>query len=588
MKKKSEVINDAVRDWKHKIEGGIKYRKRYSTSAKWDQWRRYYRGQFEPEVIPVNKVFSYGRMMVPRVYFRAPKVCVTATRPELIWHAQVVEAIDNMLIKEAMLKGTIKKAVVDAFLCGIGPIKLGYDSEFGYLPQQAIGDDGSTVTQVSRKDETRIEYRESVRPGMPWAARVMPEHVVVPWGTTDSNNFPWIAHYILRPLDDVQQDQKYRNTKDLKGTRQPNKDMSPGVTRTEPAGRDSWEKDIPYCELWEIRDFKAKRILVICEDQLLLDEVDVLQEFDSLPWEFLTFNEDPEYFWPIPDIVNIIPQQEELNEIRTQASRHREIALLKFLYKRGTLTEDELQKFLTGEVGPAVGIDGDTPIGSAIMPLQPHIPVDFDREKASVLQDMVEGLGFSPNQMGQFSPRHNTSAREAGIVNAGFEERVDERKDIVSDLLVNIIRKWNQYIFSFWSKERVIQIVTPKGEPFWIKYTGDQIKGDYLLSIEPDSGIPVNRMLKYQMAKEIFGTFNGDQMIDQMKLRMMLLSNYAVVDPLAETLLTVPPLGPQMEGLMRQPHPMRPGQGQGQGGPQESPSGPKQPIPLDQLRAQGG
>jgi hypothetical protein len=580
-KSKQKTPEDWIQEWLHQIEGGIKYRKRYSTSSSWPLWRDYYRGKYDNNVVPVNKIFSYGRMMVPRVYSRNPKVCATATNPELVWHAQVVEAIDNMLIKEAFLKGTIKKAVVDAFLCGISPIKLGYDSEFGYLPQQSVTDDGATVTQAHQKDGSRIEYREHIKPGMPWAARILPEHVIVPWGASEPASVPWICHYIVRPLDDVKNDQKYKNTKELKGTRVPNKDMM--QKDVAPQGRDSWEKDIPYAELFEVRDFKTGEIIIFCENECLLREQDVLQSFDSLPYEFLIFNDDPEIFWPIPDVVNLIPQQEELNDIRTQAAQHRAIALLRFLYRKGSVSEDELQKLLSGQIGVAVGTDGDTPLGNIIQTFAAHVPPDLYREAQSVLQDMVEGLGYGPNQAGQFSPKHNTSAREAGIVAQGFEERVDERRDIVSDLLVNIIKKWNQYIFSFWSKERVIQIVTPKGEPFWIEYTGDQLKGEYLISIDPDSGIPVNRMLKYQMAKEMFSLFNGDQMIDQMTLRMMLLGNYATVDPIADRLITRPPLGAQMEGLMRQPHPMRPG-GQGMEGAGQ-PSGPKMPIPLDKMRA---
>jgi hypothetical protein len=206
---------------------------------------------------------------------------------------------------------------------------------------------------------------------------------------------------------------------------------------------------------------------------------------------------------------------------------------------------------------------------------------------------MQESLGFSPNQLGQFSPRHNTSARETGIVESGFEERIDERKDIVGDLLTNIVRKWNQYIFSFWTKEKVIKIVSPSGEPWWVEYTGEQLRGEYLLNVDPESGVPVNRVMKYQMAKEAFGLFNGDPMIDQMKLRQTLLGLYGTVDPQFETLLADPRLampevaGPQEAGMMRQPSPMLLTGGGGGGAGRISPNQgktPGNPINLAQLK----
>jgi hypothetical protein len=584
-KKKSELVNEAVDHWTQQIKAGIEFRKKYSTSAKWTDWRKMYRGQYADDIVPVNKIFSYGRMMIPKVYLRSPRVCVTATRPELVWHAQVVEAIDNMLIRITRLKQTIKRAITDTFLCGIGPIKLGYDSEFGYMPEQAIDEDGTTATQESTKDgEGRIEYKEYIQPGMPWAARVMPEHVIVPWGSSDPKSLPWIAHYILRPLEDVQQDQKYSNTGELKGTRIPNQDLMRAPT---PSSKSPFDKDKAYAELYEIRDFKTGKIITICENEILLSAEDSLQTLDSLPWEFMIFNEDPEYFWPIPDVVNLVPQQQELNDTVTQSAMHRRIALIKFLYLQSQIEEAELQKFLSGVVGPGVAIKGDGPISNVILPMQPHVPPDLNNAKVGILQDMTEGLGFSPNQMGQFSPRHNTSAREAGIVESGFEERVDERRDIASDLLVDIVSKWNQYIFNFWTEKKVIQIVTPKGQPAWVEYTGDQLKGSYLLSIEPDSGIPVTRMLKYQMAKELFGLFNGDQLVDQIKLRQLMLRSYTPVDPTVEQLVAQMPEGsdPQAISGLRQPNPMMPGRGGQSGGKPGSSQG--NPAELLQLM-QGG
>lgn len=561
--------NDLAVDWMGKIKAGIEFRKKYSTFDKWEKFRKMYRSQWDPSIVPVNKVFSYGRMMIPKVYFRNPRVCVTALKPELVWHAKVVEALDNMLIKQVMLKDTLKQAVTDTFLCGISPIKLGFDSEFGYMPEQAITGDGETATQESqKKDEGKIEYNTAVRPGSPWASRVLPEHIIVPWGAKDANSLPWIANYIVRPLDDVKSDQKYMNTKDLEGTRQPNKDM-PKSTKSS-----VWDKDMKYAELYEIRDIKTGMMLTICEEQILLSTRDVLQDY-GLPYEFMVFNHDPEFFWPIPDVVMLEPQQEELNDTRTQASKHRKIALVKFLFKKGAISKVEQEKFLSGEVGPGVEIDGDDSPAAAVHALQPHIPPELYTEAKAILQDMQESVGYGPNQTGQFSPYHNKTAKESAIVEASFEDRVDERKDIVADLLERIVHKFNQMIFRFWTEEKVVNIVAPQGTPFWIKYTGDELKGDYMLSIDPESGIPINRMLKYQMSKELFGMFNGDQLVDQQLLRRMVLSHYAQVDPLADQLLNQMPMpgtgGAQGMAAMRQPGPVYP-----QGGGGSSPENPAQ------------
>jgi hypothetical protein len=581
--------NEFADNWMEAIKHGVSYREKYSTCKHWDSYRKYYRGQWAAGLLPVNKFFSYGRMLVPRVYFRAPRVCVTATRPDMVFHARVVEELDNLLIRELMLKYTLKMSVLDAFISGVGPIKLGYDSQYGYLPDQAITEDGETATQVSRSDSTRlIETCQMIKPGLPWAIRVRPEDVIVPWGSSDPYSLPWVAHYILRPLDDVKQDQKYRNTDKLVGTRSPEMAGSSKNLGFRPSSERVKDQDL--AELWEVRDFSRRRIYTFCENELLMSADDILQNEAGPPWEFLHFNPDPEFFWAIPDAHIIAPQQEELNDTNTQAAKHRAIALLKFLYKKGALTREALESLLSGDVGPGVEIQGDDPVSAAVLMLQPHIPPDLQTACQVQIQAMREELGFSQNQEGAFSPYHGKTASESMIVNQAFEERVDERKDIMGDTIISIVRKWNWMLFRMWTEEKVIRIITPQGEPAWVKYTGDQLQGDYLLSVDVDSGMPINRSLKLQMGQELFKSANGDPMIDQVGLRQILLDNYAIVDPRVPGLLQTQYAGtPEDLAGIRQPNPAFGGGGKGSGGGRQG-SSPAQPMEFEQakLKSMGG
>lgn len=579
--RKKPKVDEFTNNWMSEIRYGIEYRKRYSTRNQWDIYRRYYRGDWAPGIIPINKVFSYGRTLMPRVYFRAPRVTVTPTRPDMIYHAKVVEAIDNLLIKEVMLKKTLKKAILDAYLCGVGFIKLGYDSEFGYIPEQSVTESGETVTQYSRKEKSeKIEYSQMVKPGMPWALRARPEDVIVPWGSEDEDSLPWICHYYLRPLKDIKEDQKYdsNKTKDLQGTRNPTLDQEKRSKAFRP--RSEQDKGVTFAELFEIRDFKTRQIMTFCENQLLLSDEDVLQTKEGIPWEFIIFNRDPEYFWSIPDAHIIAPLQEELNTTATQTARHRAIALLKFLYKKGTVTKDELEKCMSGLVGVAVGVEQEVDnLQNAISTLQPHIPPELYRDMAQQIQAMREVLGFSQNQEGAFSPYHGKTATESMIVSESSEERTDERRDIMADVLVNIIRKWNWFLFQFWSEAKVVQLVAPDGEPAWIQYTGDELEGDYILSIDAESGMPISRSLKYQMGQDLMKTFNGDQLIDQITLRQIHLDNYDIIDPRAPKLLQPTFAGrPELVSAERQPAPITGGGGKGSAGGRKgsSPSRPEE------------
>ena len=550
-------------EWMGKIKASIRYRQKFirygnrSQKQVFEDSRKYYRGDWKNDIIPVNRIFSFGRSLIPSIYFRSPRVAVTATKPELTLHARVVETVDNWLIKQTKLKKTLKTAALHAYLCGYGPIKLGYDSEFGYNPEHAVDDDEATITQVGKTDNRNIEYHSSIQSGMPWALPDLPENTIVPYGYKEADSLPWIAHRIIRPLEDVKQDQKYKNTKDLQGT----KSLDLIQTKDKSVFTDS--QQIPFAELIEIRDVSTQMIHIICEDRLLLSSPDVLQ-MGSLPWEFVIFNEDPEFFGGIPDTVMIEPQQLELNEIRTQASQHRKIALLKFLYLKGAIKEDELQKFFSGKVGPGIEVDAEM-LANSITTLQPHIPTDLANEAILVKNDMRESLGFSENQSSAFKGGTPPTASETMEVAATSDSRRNERKDIMADVLVSIIQKWNRYIFRFWTGERVAKIAGPEGAPMWVRYTGDQLRGDYDLNVDPDTGFPASKMMRHKAADTLMSIYGGDPLIDQVRLRELHLRQYDWIYPGITSLLGQPqPQEASAMSMERQPHPMGGGQLGGQ------------------------
>ena len=538
--------------WLTDIKLGVKYKEKTSGCKHWKTYKDYYRGNYEDDENPlhnmvvINRVFSYIKSAIPRVYFRSPAINITARRPEFSGHARVVEALDNWLIPETGLKQTLKSAILDAFLCGIGIIKLGYDSEFGYNPEQVVDKNSGTVTQVGTKTADKVEYNTTIRPGMPWAARIKPEDFITPWGYDDPRDLPWCAQIVIRPLEDVKEDQKYdrAKTKDLKG----------GLTlpydkvKTHSLWNHLAENNV-YCLLYEITDYKRKRRVVICEDQILMDIEDPLQ-IDGLPYEFIIFNEDPDNFWPISDVKMLEPQQLELNEIRSYAKKQRRFNLIKFLFQKGTITPEQLDNLLSDNIedtGCGIEIEGDS-LQSAVLPLQPHnLTMDLIREQQQTDSDMREVMGFSENQAGSYVPKTNSTATEAEIVQEASSIRSDERRDIVADTLTNIVRKFNQFIFTYWDTEQVVEVAGVAGAKYWVKYTGPELRAEYTMIVSPESGQPVTRAMKQQMAQQLFTNFGQDPFIDPILLRRQLLRQTDLIDPEYEDMLRVPPEYAMME-----------------------------------------
>lgn len=548
-----DKITDFAKDWMLQIELGAKAKKKYSTLDKWADYRKQYRGDFGNEKIFLNLTYSIGKSLIPRTYFKVPRVAVTPGRPEFAAHARVVEALDNWLIREVALKLALKRTAYDSYCCGTGILKLGYDSEFGFLPEKADeADDFASVTQQSTKNARFIEYNNSIKPGMPWALRIAPEDVITPFGYDDPNALPWVDFMHLRPLKDVKEDFKYNGNKmKLTGGYIPRL-LKDGLIIHRSS--DLYSKSEPYVLLHEVRDASRRRMYVFAEDKLLLDIEDPLQ-LEGLPVEFIRFNEDMEYFWGISDIQVLQPQQTEVNEVKKQISKMRRFNMLKFLYQKGALSPDQLNILLSDDiddVGAGVEVNAES-LQMAVLPLVPHsLTAELEKDKQMILSDSKTTIGLSSNSQGEYIPMTSKTATEANMVDAGVSVRIDDRRDHMADVLTNVIRKFNQYIFKYWTTNKVIEVTGQEGARSWVKYTGDQLKGEYHLNIDPEAGQPVSRELKYKMAKELFMELRNDPLINQEALRRQLLRQYDWLDPEASLLIQPaqqgPPMGADMPG----------------------------------------
>lgn len=518
-----------VKFWQDQLTLGVKFREKYiSSKTLKDRYTQYREGI---EGCP-NYLFAYIRSLIPRIYFKNPGIVVQPRKKEYKNQARVVEALCMWLIDELGIKKVIKRAILHACLSGFGVVKIGYDSEFGFVPELSIDEEGSP-TQWNKEDERRrIEYNINVKSGMPWVCDVHPLDIIVPWGTTKVEDMPWICHVVVRRLEDVKADNKYKNTKDLKGG------FSPEFGKMNFKGAPPNEE---YCLLFEIRDLKNKRMVVISEGRVLLDIEDELQ-IEGLPFEFLVFNEDMESVFGISDALVLRNELNELKEIRDSISQHRRLSCLKFITSKGSLMSSEKDKLLSPV--PHAVIECDGPPGSSVVTLQPNIPAELWKEEQDRIATIRELIGLSRLQVGEFASMGKTprSAQEILAVQEAIEVRSEERRDIVADFLTNIMRKVLQVVFKFWKTPKVIKVIGSKGEE-WVEFTGEEIAGEYTFKILPETLFPITKAVRYQQAMELFAMFRNDPMIDQVALRRLVLEQLSWADPTIMNLVKEPQMG---------------------------------------------
>lgn len=502
--------------WLEQIKAGELYRKRAAYEEHWPAWRSYYRGDWAPHVQPMNIFFSMLRSTVPRVYFRNPTVSVAPAKPGMLFvaFAKILERTDNKLIRQMKLKTHMKRAIQDAFLFGTGAVKVGFGGL--YTPSPSFNPDFDNYGRDRKGNLT--EFLNSTMPEMPWVSRLRPKSLIAPALLEGFDNTPWLATEIIRPIDDIKRDPRLTNTNDI------------FTYMHEVSGKDyALKRRRKVARLYEIRDWRTGQVFVISSDGKGKNRVhfEGPDEFQivGMPIIPLVFNEDDEYCWGIPDAKILEPYQKEINEIKTQIMKHRRLSLVKILARRKGILEEEAQKLVSEDVLPVIFTEGDPRM--VVDKLQAaNIPQDLLLAARELAQDIRDTVGFSRNQMGEFNSRNaDTTATEARIVQMASEIRVDERRDMVADLLTDVMEHVNTVIFNHWGVEQVVDVVGPGGVPVWVQFQGKLLKeGHYHIKIDPDSSMPETREAREYRATQLYQLLSKNPLIDPMKLTQYLLT----------------------------------------------------------------
>jgi hypothetical protein len=525
--------------WIGQVTKGKQFRSQYAHEPEWPTWRRWYRGEWNPRILPSNVYFKTMRTLIPRVYYRNPSVSLTPSKPGLenLLLCKLLERADNKLIDVMGLKEQMKHAVQHSCMFGTGFIRLGYGAEFTPTPEDI---DTAEPDAGGAKVRKRVEYNDLVHPNMPWTLCAHPGSVILPHGCSDIHSARWICFECTRPLDDIKADPRFDNVKDLMAGVSEGKLLARAPSMS--------ARDREGVVLWEIRDKKTGLVFVLAphavntrtDSKVLFCAEDELTINGRLPAYPLIFNNDDEVFWGIPDSQIIAPQQGEKNEIRTQLRNHRRVAIAKLLYETGAVDPDEMSKLIDGNANVGVqvkNINGVRELNNS--GIQQVIQI-LERVEAAVSNDVQELLGMGVNQFGEYAPGSaDRSATEANIVNQATMIRIDERRDACADLLVSLITDLNHTIIERWTGDIVQDVIGPAGIPIWLRAQQSEMRDAlYETKVDPDTSLPQTKALREQKAVQLYGILKTNPMINPVHLTQFLLTEMYGVD--ADFLLNIP------------------------------------------------
>lgn len=510
--------------WMRQARIGLQYRKVAAYEERWNDWRSYYRGHWDEKVMPSNIFFKMIRTTVPRIYFRNPSVSITSRRGgmEGFIFAKLLERTDNKLIKTMRIKENLKRQIQNTWMFGTGVAKLGFGTLFHSTPEA-----GNFETEQPYIDQGRnkVEYDFTIQKNMPWYKSCKTNQYIIPAGTTYKEDARWECFTFSRSLDDVISDPRLKNTDKIKSV-SANTNMGFRIT----PGDMSYEltRPVDMVDMYEFRDKKTGKVFILTPqltDNCLFESDDGFLQLGIEVGHTLVFNDDDENFWGVPDSKILEPLQLEKNDIRTTMMYHRRLSILKILAKTGSISREQVGKLLSEDIAAVAWMNGNPNTDIKIMEVANSIPQGLKEMEAICDQDMRETVGFSRNEFGEFSQgREKPTATEVSRVNASSDIRIDERRDMVADLLVNVVSNANRLIFRHWQKEQVEQIVGPAGLTFWVAFTPAMLgKHNYECNIDPDSAAAETKDMRTQKALILYNTLRTNPLVDPYKLTSYLL-----------------------------------------------------------------
>jgi len=221
-------------------------------------------------------------------------------------------------------------------------------------------------------------------------------------------------------------------------------------------------------------------VKVVCKDHkpFLRDEPDAVMLACGMPFVSGAFVEHPRSFWGTPLAYYLGQLQSESYDIATQSEKQRRISILKFIAAKGFMKPEALQKLISGDVGAVEFAEQMDNIKDKIVAMPVGQIYDFIIQMNQVRQDARSMIGTSRNQAGEFDAGTRRTKGEAMLVAQGSARRQTPRVGMVRDLYLDAIVKLNQVIFSYWTFPRSVMV-----DREWVRFTGAEIKGDYLYDI---------------------------------------------------------------------------------------------------------
>ena len=495
------------------------------------------------EHVVVNKIYSATQTIVPRLLFKNPEPIVTPLVDRIdVPGGQAVDVVKNARTMKAVLgqkmrvmgfKPQMKRTIRNAYL-HMGWAKMGWGHQYGG-PMRARSRKLKPEEGKEPLQETPVTGSSTdIHADQPWMLNVHPRDIWLPSWARGHDDIDFIVHRCLRRVEDVKRDPRYKNTEDLQGSRGL-RSMDKGHDRHERRG----EEAESFVELWEIhyRDADEEgnvvyQVLTLAEGhrEILAHEEDivsnVLGHYCIVP---LIFAEDPDRIYPRGDCYQALPQQDEINRLRSHGLEVVKRQPTTYIASKPAFDEKEMEKLQSAEPQKIV-FTAAADVNAAITHIQAApLSADFYNYQGLMDRDFQEVTGVGANQSGAVSGAG--SATETAIIQQNIDIRTAEKIDIVKDFVVARMEDIANLLTHFATTEEMVRVAGPDGMTF-VTWNRDSIRGRYEYSIDLTSMMAPNDPVRKKLSLDLYNLGSMQpHVFNQTELARGLLKNFADVYP---------------------------------------------------------
>lgn len=504
-----------------------------------------YGGNISQDRISVNLAFSTINVMAPSVAVNHPKITVSANQEGDEDRAVFVEAVVNYLWRHHDYRKPFRRAVKDFLIIGHSWMKVGwrfveqerdltpeefaleYDEasleveQFSYDNPEMINDlpsDQDVLDALPRKKMEVVEDQVFVERVSPFDMFVDPE-------ATNLDDARWIAQRIVRPLNEVKKDKRYKRSVRM------NLEADSGV-------RYRWEDDNEREEyanpgnrvtLYEYYDLVNGTVSVCAAtgDDFLLDP-QPMPYYSGHPFVMMRNYDVPDMFYPMGDLESIESLQEELNKTRSQMVNHRKRYARKYLYHERSFGPEGREALESDEDGRFVPvIDENRDLNGVVIPLaQTPLAPEMYNHSNIIEGDINTVSGVSEYARGQMPETRRTATEASIIVDAG-NARAADKLAVVEISISEVARMVMQLMQQFMTDAQMVRITGKDDRKFYVAYTRDDIAGEYDFSVEGGSTQPYNETARRQQAISLMNAMAPlvGTVVDPVELAKHVLSN---------------------------------------------------------------